>query len=477
MKGFRKPTTPSSQKTNLSSSGQYCYSRFNEGESKMKARYMLVSVLVLLAMVLSSCAPAATPTVAPTAAPTEPAAVEPTATTAPAAVEPTATIAAMEPTATVETKEDPCATDKIGCAKIAPGTTIKIGMGAPMTGDYAQFGIDISQGAQIAVEDGGDIEGFKFELVAEDDQGSPELGAAVANKFVSDPNIVAVAGHIFSGATAAADPIYEKAGIPMMSPSATNPALTTKGSTVFNRVAFSDTAQGKFAAEYLYNTLGFKKIAVMHDGTDYGQALSEVTSKTFIELGGEVVDTQAITPGETDYTAPLSAIAAKAPEAVYFGGYNAEAVVMANQWAQAGLKGVVLFSDDGVYGEDFLTRAGKNAEGVYSVGPSILPDSTEKGKFDEAYQSKFAKKAGELSPFTWNAYDSAAALIAAIKSVAFKGDDGNLYIPRAALVAAVRGMKDFKGLTGSITCDPTGECGATGPTFYLAKDGMWEAVK
>lgn len=450
----------------------------NEGELKMKARYILVSVIVLLAMVLASCAPAATPTVAPT----EPPAAEPTAVpTEPAAAEPTVApteAPAAEPTATAApAKEDPCATDKIGCAKIAPGTTIKIGMGAPMTGDYAQFGIDISQGAQIAVEDGGDIEGFKFELVTEDDQGSPELGAAIANKFVSDPNIVAVAGHIFSGATAAADPIYEKAGIPMMSPSATNPALTQKGSTVFNRVAFSDTAQGKFAAEYLYNTLGFKKIAVMHDGTDYGQALSDVTATVFTELGGEVLDTQAITPGETDYTAPLSAIAAKSPEAVYFGGYNAEAVVLANQWAQSGLQGVVLFSDDGVYGEDFLTRAGKNAEGVYSVGPSILPDSTEKAKFDETYQTKFGKKAGELSPFTWNAYDSAATLVFAIKSVAFVGEDGNLYIPRAALVAAVRGLKDFKGLTGPITCDPTGECGATGPTFYLAKDGKWEPVK
>ncbi len=436
----------------------------------MKARYILVSVLVLLAIVLSSCQPAATPT----------AAVEPTvaveeATAAP--VEPTATAeAVVEPTAE-PVKEDPCAADEFGCAKLAPGTTIKIGMGAPMTGDYAQFGVDISQGAMLAVADGGDIEGFKFELVAEDDQGSPELGAAVANKFVSDPSIVAVAGHIFSGATAAAMPIYEQAGIPMMSASATNPALTEKGSKVFNRVAFSDNAQGKFAAEYLYNTLGVKKIATMHDGSDYGQALSGVAAARFIELGGEVLDTQAITPGETDYTAPLSAIASKSPEAVYFGGYNAEGVVLANQWAQSGLQGVILFSDDGVYGEDFITRAGKNAEGVYSVGPSILPDSTEKTKFDDAYLAQFGKKAGELSPYTWNAYDSAGTLVAAIKSVAFVDGEGNLNIPRGALVAAVRGLKDFKGMTGTISCDPTGECGATGPTFYLAKDGKWEPVK
>ncbi len=190
----------------------------------MKARYMVLTVLVLLSMVLSSCAPAA-----------------------------------------------PAATDPFGVAKIPAGQTVKIGMGAPMTGDNAQFGVDISQGAKIAVADAGDVQGFKFELVAEDDGGTPEGGAAVANKFVADPTIVAVAGHIFSGATAAAMPIYEKAGIPMMSPSATNPPLTQSGSKVFNRVAFTDAAQGKFAADYIFNVLGKKNIAVMHDGQAYGK--------------------------------------------------------------------------------------------------------------------------------------------------------------------------------------------------------------
>ena len=150
----------------------------------MKARSMIVSVFVLLAILLASCAPAATPTTAPAA-----------------------------PGASAGGKVD-CSADPFGCAKIPAGQTIKIGMGAPMTGDNAQFGVDISQGAKIAVADAGDVEGFKFELVVQDDGGTPEGGAAVANKFVSDPTIVAIAGHIFSGATAAAMPIYEKARHP-----------------------------------------------------------------------------------------------------------------------------------------------------------------------------------------------------------------------------------------------------------------------
>ncbi len=457
----------------------------------MKARYMVLTVLVLLSMVLASCAPAATPaaTAAPTSAPaptaTTAAAAQPTATTAAAqptattaaAAQPTATTAAAQPTATTAaatgggTQVD-CSKDPFGCAKIAPGQTIKIGMGAPMTGDNAQFGVDISQGAKIAVSDAGDFMGFKFELDAQDDGGTGEGGAAVANKLVSDPTIVAVAGHIFSGATAAAIPIYEKAGIPMMSPSATNPDLTKGGSKVFNRVAFTDAAQGKFAAEYIYNVLGKKQIAVMHDGQAYGKGLADVVATHFKELGGTVLDEVAITPGETDYTAPLSAIAAKKPEILYYGGYVAEAVVLVNQMAQSGLQGVTFFGCDGTYGADFITRGGKNAEGAYAVA-LIPPASDAVNKFNVAYKAAYGKEAGSLSPYTWNAYDSAAGLIAAIKKVAVKGGDGNLYIPRSALVTEVRSTKDYKGLSGTITCDATGECNSSGPIFYIVQNGAW----
>ena len=116
-------------------------------------------------------------------------------------------------------------------------------MGAPMTGGNASFGIDISQGGTVAAKDAGTWNGVTFELVAEDDGGIAEGGAAVANKFVADPAVVAVAGHIFSGATAAAMPIYEEAGIPMLSPSASNPPLTDQGSKVFNRIVFTDQTQ------------------------------------------------------------------------------------------------------------------------------------------------------------------------------------------------------------------------------------------
>ena len=360
---------------------------------------------------------------------------------------------------------------ELGCAKIAKGQTIKLGYAGPMTGDYSQFGIDMSSAMKLAVTDFGDIQGFKVELVTEDDGASAEGGAAVANKLVSDPNFVAMAGHAFSGATAAAIPIYEKAGIPMMSPSATNPDLTKKGSKVFNRNAFTDTDQANGAAEYLFTTLKIKKLALIHDGGDYGQGLANAVKEKFTSLGGEVVAFEAITPGESDYSAPLAAVASKSPDAIYYGGYNAEASVLVNQMKQAGLTNVIFFGGDGIYGKDFLTKTGANGEGVYSA--TLVPPSSDPiTRFNKLYKAGFGTEAGVLSAYTWNSYDSIGALITAIKSVAIVNGD-TMYIPRGALVAAVRGLKNYQGLAGVITCKENGECNASGPVFYVVKNGEW----
>jgi branched-chain amino acid transport system substrate-binding protein len=343
-----------------------------------------------------------------------------------------------------------------------------------MTGDNAAFGIDISQGGKIAITDAGDVLGWKFELVAQDDGGAAEGGAAVANKFVADPTVVAIAGHIFSGATAAAIPIYEKAGYPMLSPSATNPALTTTGSKVFNRIPFTDALQAKFSAAYMAQKLNFTKIAILHDGSPYGKGLATLVQTDFA-ASGTVTSFDAINTGESDYTAILSKVAANKPQALFFGGYTGDAVVLANQMKQSGLTGVVFFGCDGTYGADFITRAAANAEGAYAVSLEA-PPSPAKTAFDAAYKSAYGKDAGSLSPYTWNGYDVVAALASVVKTVAVKGSDGNLYVPRSALVAAVRGLKNYKGLSGTFTCDATGECNSSGPTYVVVKDGKWTVV-
>ena len=421
----------------------------------MKRLIALFSVLAIASMVLAACG-TSTPTAAPATA--APATAAP-ATSAPASGKPAV-----------------CDTDKFGCAVFSSGQTIKIGMGAPMTGDNAAFGTDISQGAKIAVSDAGQFQGFSFELDAEDDGGAPEGGAAVANKFVADPQIVAVEGHIFSGATQAAIPIYEAAGIPMMSPSATNPTLTQSGSKVFNRAVFTDGKQGSFAANYLFTTLGKKNLAVLHDGSTYGQGIAQVVNDQFKQLGGTVVVFQAITPKESDYTAVLADVASKKPDALFYGGYTAEAVVLVNELKQSGLGSAIFFSDEGIYGQDFLDRTKANGEGVYATSSPLPPESDAKTKFDAAYLAAYGQPAGKLSTYTWNAYDSAAVLIKAVESVAVMGSDGKLYVPRGALVDAVRATKDYQGLSGVISCDPTGECSASNPVLNQDKGGKWVVV-
>jgi branched-chain amino acid transport system substrate-binding protein len=334
------------------------------------------------------------------------------------------------------------------------------------------FGRDISQAAKMAVRDAGKFKGFTYELVIEDDGGTPDGGAAVAKRFVADPQVVAIAGHIFSGATLAAIPIYEAAGIPMMSPSATNPPLTMTGSKVFNRCVFTDMAQGKFAATYLFNKLSVRYLAILHDGQAYGQDLAKVINEEFTKLGGTVVAYQAITPGESDYSPVLTSIASKKPQALFYGGYFPEAVVIVNQMKQVDLTGVIFFGGDGTFGQDFLAGTDLNGEGAYSSS-LIPPASDAKARFDADYRSAYDQPPGKLSPFTWTGYDSVAVLIKAIENVAVLNPDGRLYIPRAALVAAVRSTKDYRGVSGTITCDPTGECAASGPTFFIDRRGKW----
>ena len=361
--------------------------------------------------------------------------------------------------------------DPWGCAEFQKGQTIKVGYVGPTTGDYSAFGIDISRGAELAVKDQPKVKDFDIELLVEDTQGTPEQGAAVASKFAADPRVVAVDGHTFSGSTEVAIPIYEDAGIVMMSPSATNPPLTELGSEVFNRVCFHDRMQGEHAAKYIYDTLGIRKIATMHDGGAYGQGLAEMTASFFKAQGGTVVGTEAITPGETDYSAPLAKVAALGPEMIYFGGYDADAAVLVTQMAGAGLEGVLFFGCDGTYGVNYLDLSGDAAEGTFSTYVPI-PESEAFTKFKADYQAAYGDPVGKLSPFGPHGYDSMAILIKAIDEVAVKSGS-SLIIPRKALAEAVRATKDYKGLTGSLTCSDTGECAAAAVKFMKVIGGEW----
>jgi branched-chain amino acid transport system substrate-binding protein len=362
-------------------------------------------------------------------------------------------------------------TDEWGCATFEEGKTVKIGYVGPTTGDYSAFGIDISRGAELATAAHPSIKGWDIEVVVEDTQGTPEQGAAVANKLSADPQVVAVNGHTFSGSTEVAIPIYDEAGIVMMAPSATNPDLTKLGSNVFNRVVFQDEMQGEFAATYLLEELGVTKIVAMHDGGAYGQGLAEMTAGFFEEMGGTVVGIEGITPGESDYSAPLAAVAALEPELIYYGGYDADAAVLVTQMAAAGLEDALFFGCDGTYGVNYIDLAGDASEGTFSTYVPI-PESEAFTQFRADYEAAYGDEQGKLSPFSPHGYDAQSVLINAIEEVSVESG-GKLIVPRKALADVARATANHEGLTGTITCSETGECAAATILFMKVEGGAW----
>ena len=422
----------------------------------MKKTFTLLSILLVLSLVLAACAP----TEAPPA---------PTATEA-AQEQPTATEAVEEPTEPPPAEGAACE-DEWECVEIPEGETIKLAYVGPMTGDYSAFGIDISRGAELAIADHPDVQGFAIELLVEDTQGTPEQGAAVANKLAAEDRLVGVAGHTFSGSTEAAIPVYEDAGIVMVSPSTTLVDLPMKGPNVYNRVAFSDGDQGRMAAEYIYNVLGVRQVVGVHDGGAYGQGLVDVMAENFENLGGEILGIQAITPGEADYSAQLADIAALNPELVYYGGYDADAAVLVTQMAGAGLGDANFFGCDGTYGANYLDLSGSASEGTFSTYVPI-PPSAAFDNFREAYQANYGDEQGKLSPFSPHGYDAVTVLIEAMSKVAIE-KDGSLFIPRKGLAEAVRSIEGLTGLTGTLTNDGTGNLAAASPLFMVVENGEW----
>lgn len=364
---------------------------------------------------------------------------------------------------------------------VPAGEAIKVAVVTDLTGPIAEMGLDIQQGAEVALaelNEAGGIQGFPVEFVVEDDRCSGDEGTLVANRVASDEQIVAVLGHACSGATIAGSDVYEDARIPMVSASATAALVTERGLDVMNRVAFRDDIQGTVDAHYLYKILGARRLAVLHDNDSYGLGLAEVVRDTFTELGGEVVAFEGINVDDQDYRPVLTPLAAEPPDAIFFGGYQAQAVLLVSQMQDVGLGDVIFFSDDGVYADVFIEGAGAAAEGVYVSFVEEAEANAEANEvFDETYEEMFGSLPHEVGPFHAHAYDSAMIIFNALQAVAEVDDDGNLVIDREALIEAIRSTEDYEGLTGMLTCDEIGDCGAGRIGINLVEDGEWVPVE
>lgn len=246
---------------------------------------------------------------------------------------------------------------------------------------------------------------------------------------------------------------------------------------VCNRVALSDALQGQVDADFVFNQLGLRKVATMHDNSDYGKGLAEIFQNAMIALGGEVTAFEGVQVGDTDFRAALAKIGAGQPELIFFGGYSTEAALIAQQMKEtAGLENAKFMSDDGAYTQQYLQAAGTAAEGTYMS--FVAGDSqTEKlATFTEAYVAKFGVEPSQLGPFHGQSYDSIQLIADGIRRVAQPDDSGNLVIDREALIAAIRSTAGLAGITGTLTCDELGECGAGGVQIFTVENGEFKQV-
>jgi len=250
--------------------------------------------------------------------------------------------------------------------------TVKIGVAGAHTGDLASYGLPTVNAAKLVAKDvnaKGGIDGKQIELLIQDEECKPEKATNAATKLVSDGAVVVV-GHICSGATKAALPIYTEAKIVTMSPSATNPELTQSGQyPTFFRTIASDDAQALLGVNFAIDKLGAKKIAVLHDKGDYGKGYAEYAQKFITENGkAEVVLFEGVTPGAVDYSAVVQKVRQTGADTVMFGGYHPEASKIVSQLKKKRVD-VKFISDDGVKDDTFIKVAGADAEDVYASGP------------------------------------------------------------------------------------------------------------
>ena len=368
-----------------------------------------------------------------------------------------------------------------GYVVVAPGDPVRIGASVALTGPIPEFGLDISQSYQLAVSDlnaAGGLMGHEYQLDIQDGACDGDAATVVANGFAADPTILAVAGGTCTGETLGLQPILAEARIPHVSASATNPAVTSEDCDICNRVALSDKLQADVDAEYVFNTLGLTKAAVMHDNTDYGLGVATLFQDAFTLLGGEVLSFDGVQVGDTDYRPVLTQVATNGPEVIFFGGYYQEAALIVSQMQETGMEDVVFFSDDGVYGTAFVDTAGDVSEGVYAsfVAGDEVADAN--AAFDAAYQEMWGSLPDDQGPFHAQAYDSVQMIANALASVAETDDNGEgyLFFDREAVIAAVRATANLQGLAGVMTCSAIGDCGAGGIQIFQVQDGAFVQV-
>ncbi|MFB8144027.1 branched-chain amino acid ABC transporter substrate-binding protein [Streptomyces parvus] len=369
----------------------------------------------------------------------------------------------------------------------AGGTTVVIGIDAPLTGDLSALGLGIKNSADLAAKQANAkkyVDGITFKVQALDDQAQPSSGQQNASKFVADKEVLGVVGPLNSSVGESMQKVLADEKLVQVSPANTSPSLTqgqnwNGGEKVrpfasYFRTATTDAVQGPFAAQYLFNDAKKKKVFVIDDKKTYGAGLAGTFKAEFTKLGGKVVGTEHIDPETKDFSSVATKVKSAGADVVYYGGEYPAAGPLSKQIKKAGAK-IPLVGGDGIYSGEYIKLSG--AEGVGDLATSVgapidtLPSAKE---FVENY-----KKGGYKEPFEaygGYSYDAAWAIIEAVKAVV-EANDGKLPSDAREKVAEATGKVDFEGVTGKVSFDEFGDTTNKQLTVYEYKDGDWAAVK
>lgn len=355
-------------------------------------------------------------------------------------------------------KEEP----KKAAAPAAPaGVTVTIAHAGPLTGSIAHLGKDDENGVALAVAQANDrkltLDGkpVTFKMMSEDDQADPKTGTTVAQKLV-DAKVAAVVGHLNSGVTIPASEIYNKAGIPMISGSATNPTLTERGLKGVFRTVGRDDQQGPAIAAYIAGELKAKKVAIIDDKTAYGEGLANEVEKYLKGKKVAIVGRERTTDKETDFKAILTKIKARNPDVVFHGGMDATGGPMLKQARELGIKSAFSFGD-GACTNEMAKLAGTAAEGLI-CSQAGLPAEAASAEFKTAFNAKF----GEIKQYAPYFYDATLAVIEAMKKA--NSADPAKFMPEMYNVS-------FTGATGKVEFDAKGDRKDAEITIFRLKDG------
>jgi branched-chain amino acid transport system substrate-binding protein len=343
-----------------------------------------------------------------------------------------------------------------------------IGEFGSLTGGDATFGGSTKLGVEVAMAEltsasQGKIGGLPVRVVVEDDQSQAQEAATAVQKLINQDQVIAVIGEVASSRSLAGGPICQAAGVPMISPSSTNPKVTQVGDCIF-RMCFLDDFQGHSVAQFAYNTLGLRKVAIIKDlKSDYSAGLTEFFGTAFKQLGGTVIAEQSYQAGDQDFSAQLTAIKAKKPDGIYIPGYYTEAGLIARKARELGIT-VPLLGSDGWESEKLLEIGGASLNGSYYTNHWALDMQNPKL---QAFLKTFRDKNGGSDPdaIAGLAYDAANVLFGCLKKIA--ADDPAMFkafgsskagtperkAAEAKLRELIAATKDYDGVTGTITLD------------------------